>query len=267
VTGRTLAWPAAVRRPAVRHGVLAGVAALLVGVTGCGVPVPEIPTDEVGAPVTGGTPLPTSDAGGEALVAQLAALDDAVAAVAAALDDAAAAAGRGDLDAARAAGGVAVALLLGDGAAVGLLPAIDPDRAAASAGDLLSATVTSAGDVGGERARIVLELLRDPLVGDLGAWQRDPVGVVDLLRSAVSAAGPSTSALDAGVTALPGELTRALGYALAVEAAPDAALAAHAATAGAARLGVVRVALELGAEALGAAGSEATVGADAEDGR
>lgn len=247
-------------------GRMVVVLSLLVA-TACGVPIPDVPVEAGPTPTTGGTPLAASDTGGPALIAQLAAVDRAVAAVTEALEAAASAAGDGDVAAARAEGADAVALLLGGTDGPGLLPAVEPDRAGTGSGDLITATVTLAGDVGGERARIVLELLRDPLVGDLGAWQRDPLGIVALLRTAVAEAASSGAMLDAGVGALPGELTRALGYALAVEAAPDARLAVHAARAGAARLGVVRVALELAAESLAAASAEAPVGADPADGR
>jgi hypothetical protein len=246
---------------------LAPALALVLALSGCGVPMSALPPEPGDPTPTGGTPLAAADTGGTVLIAQLRVLDAAVAEVIAALDAAAAAAARGDLDAARAAGAAAVLRLLGDDDRAGLLPAVDPDRAAAGTSDLVSGTVTLAGDVGGERSRIVLELIRDPLVGDLGAWQRDPVGVVALLRSVALDAGPGPAELDAGLEALPGELTRALGYALAVEAAPTPELAVHAAAAASARLGVVRIALDLGVEALRATAADPTVGADAADGR
>lgn len=241
-------WPGRRRRRAA--AVAATAAALLLAA--CGVPVPEPPGAADPAPVQGGEglELTAEDPAGAALVAQLAALDAAVAAVAAALADAATAAAGGDAEAARAGGATAVDLLLGAGEGPGLLPTTAVDRAGGGAADLVTATVTRAGDVGGERARIVLELVRDPLVGDLGAWQRDAPGVIAAVRTTVAGAGADAAALDAGLGAVAGELTRALGYALAVAAAPDAALADHAARAGAARLEVVRVAIELGAAAV-----------------
>lgn len=247
-----------VTRPA--GAVLAAVVVAALG-TGCAVPVPDPPAgpDPDRGQGDRGVALTTTDTGGERLAAQLAVLDAAIAAVATALDRAEGAATADDLDAARAAGAAAVAALIGSDAgdapdatagAVPVLPATVPDRAGGGSTDLLSATVTLAGDVGGERARVVLELVRDPLVGDLGAWQRDAPGVIAGLRGTVAAAGSDAAALDAGLAAAAGELTRALGYALAVADAPDAALAAHAARAGAERLGVVRVALDLGTAAV-----------------
>ena len=231
----------------------AGVAlAAALALAGCGVPVPDLPADTRPSPAQGGEglELTAEDTGGAALAAQLVVLDAAVAAVAAALEDAARAADRGDVAAARAAGATAVDLLLGTDDAPGLLPAVAADRGGGGSADLVTATVTLAGDVGGERARVVLELVRDPLVGDLGAWQRDAPGVIDGLRAVVAAAGADPAALDAGLATVAGELTRTLGHALAVAVAPDAALAAHAAGEGVARLEVVRVALELGAAAV-----------------
>jgi hypothetical protein len=133
----------------------------------------------------------------------------------------------------------------------GLLPAIEPDRGGLGSTDLLTALVTLAGDVGGERSRVVLELVRDPMIGDLGAWQRDPLGVIGLVRTSVD--GQRVPAqLDAALLELPGELPRALGYALALADARDVTLAEHAATRGAGRLGVVLIAIELTLESLGA---------------
>ena len=155
----------------------------------------------------------------------------------------------------------AVGVLLGapgGGAAPGVLPAIEPDRAGLGSDDLVTAVVTLAGDVGGERSRIVLELVRDPMLGDLGAWQRDPVGVIALLRSTAetsTAGGPD--ALDAALLEIPGELSRALGYAFVIASTDDPALVSHAAAQGSGRLGVVLVALELAVERLEALDADA----------
>jgi hypothetical protein len=126
---------------------------------------------------------------------------------------------------------------------------IDLPKIQQAAADLLTGLVTVAGDVGGERSRVVLELVRDPMVGDLGAWQRDPLGVIALVRASVE--GERVPAqLDATLLELPGELPRALGYALALADASDVTLAEHAATRGAGRLGVVLIAIELTLESI-----------------
>lgn len=164
----------------------------------------------------------------------------------------------------------AVGVLLGEpggGDAPGVLPAIEPDRSGLGSDDLVTGVITLAGDVGGERSRIVLELVRDPMLGDLGAWQRDPVGVITLLR-AIADDPVDAAALDAALLEVPGELSRALGYAFVVadaadtEEAGDAALSAHAATQGAGRLGVVLVALDLAIERLEALGTDGSTAVD-----
>jgi len=146
----------------------------------------------------------------------------------------------------------AVGLVLGapgGGLAPGLLPAIAPDRAEAGSDDLITGLIALAGETGGERGRLVLELVRDPMLGDLGAWQRDPVGIITLLRS-IAEAADDQAALDAELLELQGELTRALGYLLVIAATDDPDLATHATRQASGRLGVVLVALELAKEAL-----------------
>jgi hypothetical protein len=237
-------------------GVLAGVLA------GCGVPIPtEVP--DTSAPRDGGIGagdpidrLVADDDGANVLAAQLGTIALLVRDVETRLDAAALAAAAGDMDASRAEGATAVGLMLGVGGGgdgLGLVPAIEPDRGGVGSDDLTTALITSAGDVGGERSRLVLELVRDPMLGDLGAWQRDPVGVISVLRSAVDASD-DTAALDASLLELPGELTRALGFAFAVASSDDPALSAHAARQAVGRLGVVLVAVELAVETLEARG-------------
>jgi hypothetical protein len=163
----------------------------------------------------------------------------------------------------RALGDEAVGLLLGTpdgGGGAGVLPAVEPDRGGTATDDLITALITYAGDVGGERSRLVLELIRDPLLGDLGAWQRDPVGVIALMRAiadeysdvgSAASMGAATSALDMAVLEIPGELTRSLGYAFVIAGTDDARLAAHAAERAIGHLGVVIIAIELAIERLG----------------
>ena len=239
---------------------LVALAALLL--VGCGVPIPpEVP--DTSTPQPGGA----GDGSGQA-VDRLVPVDGGSEVLAGALGDLATRIGAardlllaGDGD-----GAVGVLLgVPGGGDAPGVMPAIEPDRAGAGSDDLVTVLVTLAGDVGGERSRLVIELVRDPMLGDLGAWQRDPIGVIaQVQRIATEAAGslgqdgvavPASdgATLDAALLELPGELTRALGYAFVVAATDDAALSAHAAERGAGRLGVVLVALELAVEQLGVA--------------
>jgi hypothetical protein len=240
-----------------RAGRVVLVAALAAGCSLPGVPI-ELPAGDPQR--TGGAdvdPLEAIDVGSAALRAQL----DVVAvrvADARLLFEAAGALDADDADAREeivALGTRILELMLGtEDARDGLLPAIEADRSAVGSDDLISRTVTLAGDVGGERARLVLELVRDPMVGDLGAWQRDPLGVIALVRAAVEDASDVAS-LDAALLELPGELTRALGYAFVLTERSEPALIEHAAASGAARLRVVLVALTLADEALAGGGS------------
>lgn len=238
--------------------VLTGLLAFVLA--GCGVPVPsEVP--DTSAPRDEGTGsnapvdrLIASDDGSAVLIEQLRTITALVRDVEALLLDAAAAAGDGDADAFRADGETAVALMLGTGGGGGsegrgLVPAIAPDRGGSGSDDLITTLITAAGAVGDERSRLVLELVRDPMLGDLGAWQRDPVGVITMLRTAAGAPG-DVAELDLALLELPGELTRALGFALAVASTDDPALALHAARQASGRLGVVLVAIELAVETL-----------------
>jgi hypothetical protein len=240
--------------------MLAGLLASVLA--GCGVPVPPTVPD-TSVPRDGGMSsnapvdrLIADDDGSAVLTAQLETITALVSDVEALLLDAAAAAGSGDTEASRAHGASAVALMVGSGGGGegrGLVPAIEPDRGRAGSDDLITTLITVAGDVGGERSRLVLELVRDPMLGDLGAWLRDPVGVITLLRAAADSSDDA-AALDAALLELPGELTRALGFALAVASTDDPALALHAARQASGRLGVVLVAIELAAETLEARG-------------
>ena len=243
---------------AARSASLLLAAALLI--TACGVPIPaEIP--DTRGPRDGGAAevdrlVPQDERAGELT----AALRDLGVRISEARDLLA------DGDAA------AVGVLLGapgGGEAPGVLPAIEPDRAGLGSDDLVTAVVTLAGDVGGERSRLVLELVRDPMLGDLGAWQRDPVGVITVLRTTAetsTAGGPDAlgvpDALDAALLEIPGELSRALGYAFVLASTDDPGLVDHAAAQGSGRLGVVLVALELAIERLEALEAEATAEAD-----
>jgi hypothetical protein len=232
------------------------VSVLLAGCSLPGVPIELPPTVEPLPPgVADVDPLEAIDVGSEALRAQLALVGTRVSDVrllfeaAGALD----AADPQDREEIAALGERILELLLGGPGVEGLLPAVEADRSALGSDDLITRTVTLAGDVGGERSRLVLELVRDPMVGDLGAWQRDPLGVIELVRAAVNDA-TDVGTLDATLLELPGELTRTLGYAFVLTDRTEPALLEHAAASGTARLRVVLVALSLADEALGPEG-------------
>lgn len=223
----------------------------------CGVPIPsERAPEQVEAPRTGEAVdrLVPLDEGSAALTAQLLLIAERVGEVRDVLERVHGGTGADDVVEMRALGETAVGLMLGEpggGSGAGLLPAVEPDRSGTGTNDLITELITYAGDVGGERSRLVLELVRDPLVGDLGAWQRDPVGVITLLRSIAdeySAPGSDPSQLDAALAEIPGDLTRALGHALVIATTEDTSVAAHAARRAAGHLGVVIIAIELAIE-------------------
>ena len=234
--------------------LLPGAVLLSALLVGCGVPIPpEVP--DTSAPRTTAADaevdrLVPVDTRSEELAASLRAL-------AARITEARELVLAGPADGAADAGEEhpAVGVLLGapgGGEAPGVLPAIEPDRGGTASDDLVTALITLASDTGGERGRLVTELVRDPMLGDLGAWQRDPVGVITLLR-AIAADEDATRdarALDAAILELPGELTRALGYALVIASSDDATLVAHAVEQAAGRMGVVLIAIELAVERL-----------------
>jgi hypothetical protein len=218
--------------------VALAVGAALVG--GCAEPaLPDAPQGE-GAeqPVEADAPDPARDE----LLAELAALRELVASV---RDELAAAQDAEDVAAARRAGDAAVAGLV-DGAGDAdrsIFPATTTDRGDLGSDDAMTVTLTAARDAGGELGRATLELLRDPLAGDLGAWQRDPAGVVAAI-DAVVAPRSDLEALEADVLELQGEGTRALAWAFATADAPDLDRAAAFAERGVAHLDVVLSAID-----------------------
>lgn len=128
----------------------------------------------------------------------------------------------------------------GDGGMTALLPSETVERTqAVSAPDLLSATLAQAQDTGGQLGRDVADVLRDPIAGDLGAWQRDAAGMVGL---AEEAAGSSTDleTLEPSILGLEGEGTRALAWTFVARDADDLELAQAAAERGLAHVQVMR---------------------------
>lgn len=185
--------------------------------------------------------------GHDALLVELEAL---AATVAAARDRLVAAGDARSVAAAHDAGAEAVALLLDDPALDGVRPAdLDPlfptedvERGGAHGRDRLTATLTVAREAG-ELGRRTADTLSEALAGDLGAWQRDPAGMTDLVRATVQS-GAGLEDLEAAVLELPGEGTRALGWALLVADAGSAEDAARYAERGVAHLDIVLAALD-----------------------
>ncbi len=233
-----------VRTSATRAAAAAGLAVSLLA-AGCGVPIPDATPP---ATSTEGRP------GGGERVDRLEPVDVRSTELTAALRTLSA-----RIDEARmlvAAEQDAVGVLLGvagGGAAPSVLPTITPDRAGTATDDLTTELTTLATNIGGERGRLVIELTRDPMLGDLGAWQRDPVGLIDGLRALATdteGTAADSSTLDAALREVSGELPRALAYAIVVASSDDPALVTHAATQSAGRLGVVLIAIDLAIERL-----------------
>ncbi|MFA9444115.1 hypothetical protein [Egicoccus sp. AB-alg6-2] len=79
------------------------------------------------------------------------------------------------------------------------------------ADDAFTLALTAANDAGGTIGRNVADALRDPLAGDLGAWQRDPAGLL-ALAGEVASGGGDLHTTEAAVRELPGEGTRAIAW-------------------------------------------------------
>lgn len=124
-----------------------------------------------------------------------------------------------------------------------LFPAETTDRgSSAQAEDRFTRTLTVARD-GGDPGSQLLDLLRDPLAGDLGAWQRDAAGMVSVVES-VASGGGSLEQLEAEVAELAGLGTQAIAWTLLTRDADDLEAARAFAERAQASLDVVLVTLE-----------------------
>ncbi len=93
-----------------------------------------------------------------------------------------------------------------------LLPIEPAERTAARSGrDALTELLTRAREAGGALGRGVVEVLRDPIAGDLGAWELDAPGVVETARAAGTTAGDVESASTL-ILELDGEATKAIAW-------------------------------------------------------
>ncbi len=186
--------------------------------------------------------------GREALLTELESL---TATVVAARDRLVAAGEANDLAAARAAGDEAVALLIDDPELAQrspsdlepLFPSESVERGdAAAGGDRLTTTLTVAREAG-DLGRRVADTLSEPIAGDLGAWQRDAAGMVELVRT-TARPGAALEELERAVLELPGDGTRALAWALLTAEATSADAAAAYAERGIAHLDLVLTAID-----------------------
>lgn len=200
-------------RPAA--ATLLPAAALALGLAGCA--EPSLPSEPEAADVEAPTETPTPEPERAELVA---AVDELVASLQRARDLLLEAAEAGSATAAREAADGALAQLvvgLGDARPEGraVFPSVTSEERGGDgdADDALTLALTAASEAGGTLGQAIADALRDPLAGDLGSWQRDPAGLVDLARQ-VGADGGDLDALDAAVRELPGEGTRAIAWAM-----------------------------------------------------
>jgi hypothetical protein len=222
--------------------------ALTTALAGCSLPSTEAPapeTDPSEAPVASSTPDPSR----QALVTEVERLR---ATVAAARDELAGALDPPRPGAARAAAEAALELLVAEGAATDvdddeprpLFPSEPSDRGLPeAAADQLTLTLTRARDVGGRLGNTVVDLLRDPIAGDLGAWQRDASGVLDSIDLTLRDA-TTLEEREAAVAELPGLGTRAIAWARLTATASSAEDAERYAERGVANLDVITVTLD-----------------------
>jgi hypothetical protein len=174
-----------------------------------------------------------------------------------------------NLEEARAAGADALRALVGEGAATGvppggttegetndertdiggpahagdvpLFPSETPDRAVAAEDAILIAAVTAARDAGGSLGRELIAMLGDAVAGDLGAWQRDPAGMVALARD-TGERSMAIDRLESAILELPGEGTRALAWVFVIVDADDVELSRQAAHRAHAHVGLMAAA-------------------------
>lgn len=230
------------RTPVRRLQRATGVAAVALLLSACAEPELADTEPEEGAedPLEASEPDPLRADLIEQLERLRAAVADTRAALAPALDDA-------DGATIQAAAAEAFDLLVGEDVDGAVFPATEGEREREGRGDAeLSATLSLAREAGGDLGRSVVEVLRDPVAGDVGTWERDPEGMVDVAVAAVAGAGADD--LDAAVESVadvPGDGTRAIAWTALARDTTDAELGAAAAERADAHLGVVEVAIEL----------------------
>ncbi len=241
------------------RALTAGVGGLIL-LAGCTEPVAPV---EDGTSDTQAEPVPTVENEDDAQLREQ--IEVLRAAVTAAQEGLTEAQGADTLTGATGGARSALAALLSDGAGgtggtdrPALLPAMTSQRGdAVVPDDVLTTTLTMAQDRGGALGTRTAEVLRDPIAGDLGAWQRDAGGMVDLARSA-AAATTNVDALEQRILHLTGEATRALAWTFVAADASSTELARAAAERGNAHLAIIEAALDQ----LDPSSSAATTGSD-----
>lgn len=110
--------------------------------------------------------------------------------------------------------------------------------------DALRATLAQARDTDGDLGTATVNILRDPIAGDLGAWERDPEGMLAGTVAAVDGVEDADAASEA-VMALDGEGTRVIAWLALARDTPDDRLAQEAVTQADGHLEAIELALEL----------------------
>lgn len=197
--------------------LLVATALSAASLAGCSLPTTATPapaTDPSEAPIGSSTPDPAR----ASLAAEVADLRATITAARESFADALDATPAAAADAAEATLEMLVAEVgatdadLGDGPRP-LFPAETLDRGEdGDAADQLTATLTVARDVGGTVGNTVVDLLRDPIAGDLGAWQRDAAGVLAAIDTTIASA-TSLEELELAIGELPGLGARAIAWA------------------------------------------------------
>ena len=185
---------------------------------------------------------PTLDPASQALVAEVEQARELVARIRSELEQAGAA---GELPAVRAAAGTADDLLVAtaDSDRKALLPGEAAERTERPATDAAFTVLLSrAREVGGTLGRDLVESLRDPIAGDLGAWELDAPGVVASARAATAEVGDVETAAERVLT-LEGEAKRAIAWVSLARTSEDLDLARLAASRATDHLEVIDIAL------------------------
>lgn len=128
--------------------------------------------------------------------------------------------------------------------------------------DLLRTTLAQARTAGGELGGDAVEILRDPIAGDLGAWERSPQEMLEATVAAVEDVDDLDAATDA-VLDLAGEGPRAIAWLALARDTSDDQLAVEAATQADGHLEVIGLAVGF---VLDAPDDDADDGAEGEDG-
>ena len=223
------------------RGLLSGLLLLAVGLLGTACTTPEVEE----APESGTDPTDGAaelDPDSLALVAEVEEVRELVAEITAELQTAADAS---DLRAVQEAAATADGLLVADPGDDGraLFPGQAAERTEGpETEDAFTGLLTLARDLGGPLGRSLVEVLRDPIAGDLGAWELDAPGVVANAREATAGVTDEELATEQ-VLSLDGEAKRAIAWVALARSTGDVDLARAAATRATDHLEVIDIAL------------------------